>query len=79
MWRYSDFQVMVRSKETGPGMEAAVRETESSQETGSEPSEAREVSGNGILDSESALEPSETTFAGPGQEENGESSQEAMQ
>ena len=24
---YSDFQVMVRSKETGPGMEAAVRET----------------------------------------------------
>ena len=76
---YSDFQVMVRSKETGPGMEAAVRETESSQETGSEPSEAREVSGNGILDSESALEPSETTFAGPGQEENGESSQEAMQ
>ncbi len=76
---YSDFQVMVRSKETGPGMEAAVRETESSQETGSELSEAREVSGNGILDSESALEPSETTFAGPGQEENGESSQEAMQ
>ena len=76
---YSDFQVMVRSKETGPGMEAAVRETESSQETGSEPSEAREVSGSGILDSESALEPSETTFAGPGQEENGESSQEAIQ
>ncbi|MCI8948836.1 MAG: hypothetical protein HFG49_02185 [Lachnospiraceae bacterium] len=78
--RYSDFQVIVMSKEGGPGMTAAEGGTESSSQEGENESEAREAAGTSV---EASLESSSEgeSFSLPQEETEGirESSQEAVQ
>ena len=78
---YSDFQVMVMSKEAGPGMTTAEEGSEGSGQEPDEEPEAREAAGNSVLDaspeSGSMEEPYGT--APETTEVTGESSQEAVQ